>query len=161
MARIRFEQLPSLMDKRASQFDKAAEAIVQAAATVGGRAFAREMPVDTGRARSNVVATLSSEFQGVIPPYSPGTRLGKEESSNLNAALAQHQSVVRRFNIRAPSTIFFTNNVPYVPRLNSPLTPSRQTTPGFVQRAAQEARDFLRSIRRVYATTRPVSGRRR
>lgn len=74
-------------------------------------------PVDTGRARSNWQVSLDSPNEIVIQPYAPGMRLGRGETSNKNASIAQANSVI---NLRrSREKLIIQNNVPYINKLNS------------------------------------------
>lgn len=91
--------------------------------------------VDTGTARSNWRATLGAPAVGVIPPYSPGNKLGQGETANAGAAKAQQQQVISAFNIDNEAVIFITNNVPYIEKLNNGtknIAPGNMVEQGFL-----------------------------
>lgn len=88
-------------------------------------------PVDTGRARSNWVVSLSSPAPGTINPYVPGQG-GSTGASNAAAAIKQAQAQISGYN---GGSIFITNNLPYIKPLNDGS--SAQAPAGFVQAAVQ------------------------
>lgn len=90
-------------------------------------------PVDVGTARSNWIARNGSPWSFVYRAFAPGKFLGRAEGSNLGAAVAQAQGVVSRR--KTDEDIYFTNNLPYIQRLNAGW--SKQSAAGFVQRGIQ------------------------
>jgi hypothetical protein len=109
--------------------------IVQAVAIEVDQALVMATPVDTGRARSNWIASLGRPRRSVIGPYAPGKKLGLGESGNANAAMAQARAVItaRTSNGQA---VYITNNVPYIGDLNAGRSPQARPA-GFAQRASQ------------------------
>lgn len=106
-------------------------------------------PVDTGRARSNWLASLGSGRSDEIEPYSPipkGTDASKKgEGSNAQAAILQARGVIER---RQPEqTIYLSNNVDYIGDLNRGSSP--QADPGYVQAAVQVGVDIIRTSKVV------------
>jgi len=134
-----FEDMPRVINRRAVEAGNSLTRIVRKAATVGGAAVVDETPVDTGKARSNWVASINGPIETTIPPYSPGMKLGRSERANANAALSQHQSAITRFDAEKHRAIHITNNVPYLTYLNTPPGSSAQTPALFVQRSVQAA----------------------
>lgn len=92
-------------------------------------------PVDTGRARSNWIVSVSSPETNEIDPYQPGEQLGVGESGNAQSAINQAlgQIAVRKNN----QDIFIQNNVEYVKYLNEGS--SKQAPANFVQLAIANA----------------------
>lgn len=86
-------------------------------------------PVDTGRARSNWIVRIGRAWNLVYRPFAPGRHLGRGERANLNAAVAQAKAVLARR--KTDETVYITNNLPYINRLNQGY--SRQSPSGFVQ----------------------------
>jgi hypothetical protein len=110
----------------------------------------RRTPIDTGRARSNFVVRLNSPFRLTYKAYSPyrsryrggsGGTMG--EAANLQQAVAQAQGVMAR---RKPDdTVYITNNLPYIARLNdgySKLAPRNYVRAGVAAGVASAARSF-------------------
>lgn len=87
-------------------------------------------PVDTGRARANWQASLNAPPGGEIPAYSAGTA-GSTAALNAREAIAQAEGVAKRS--RPGDSIWLTNNLPYIGRLNEGS--SAQAPAGFVQTA--------------------------
>jgi len=101
--------------------------------------LARATPVDEGTARSNWITSIGSPTNVVIPPYAPGSHLGRGETTNLNYVRNQARSVAARyvnsrFIFSLPS-MFVSNSVIYIGKLNDGW--SRQARPGMVPRALQ------------------------
>jgi len=116
--RIRAENVPAQVNK-----------IVRGAVLAIDQAVVLATPVDTGRARSNWLVTLGIGASNIVPPYSPGSRLGVGESANAAGALAQARAAVA--GRRPEQSVFITNNVDYISKLNSGSSP--QAPPLFVQ----------------------------
>lgn len=86
-------------------------------------------PVDTGRARSNWQVSTGTANQATVQPFAPGRHLGRDESSNANAAINQANRII---NLRKPyEPLFIQNNVDYIQKLNTGH--SAQAGPMFVQ----------------------------
>lgn len=116
---------------RGEQVEKGVNRIVRTVALVVDREVVLGTPVDTGRARSNWIASLGSGVTDVRDPYSPGNKLGIGESSNAEGALSQAGEVISR---RQPGTdVYISNNVDYIGLLNDGS--SAQAPAGFVQSA--------------------------
>ena len=73
-------------------------------------------PIDTGVARANWKISLGTPDLTVSPPHTP------IDPSVIVA------------NYKAGGTVRITNNTRHIGILNSALTPSKQTAPGFIQR---------------------------
>jgi len=114
-----FSALPSRMNKLGGTITKGVSKLTQDVAKGIGATVVDTTPVDTGLARSNWRATISAPASGVIPPYSPGNKLGIGESANASAAKAQQKQAIEQFNVAKHDSIFITNNVPYIVALNN------------------------------------------
>lgn len=114
-----FETMPNVMDRTATNLGNAVTRIIRSAATVAGKTIVEATRVDTGRARSNWVASIGSPFTGIVPPYAPGTKLGIGESGNAAGAINQQAGVIRGFDSTKHNAIHITNNVPYIGALNN------------------------------------------
>lgn len=100
-------------------------------------------PVDTGMARSNWKITVDQPFTEILPPYSPGHRLGRGETRNAGLALLQAGRDVRKH--KHGKTIFITNNVPYIETLNTGS--SAQAPANFVVHGIMTLPPFLRTFK--------------
>jgi len=145
-----FDQMPRVLNTRAEQIRGNAKSIVQLAARVIDRGLVVETPVDTGRARSNWVTTLDVPFEGTIPAYAPGNKLGKVERANATAAIGQARRVIKTYNPKKNKSIFISNSVKdpvtgfgYIGLLNTG-THSTQTAALFVQRAIAAGIEAIR-----------------
>ena len=92
--------------------------------------LAYKTPVDTSQAISNWVVTLGAKNVGIIRPHYPG-----EYGSTRNASA---QETIQRANVvlskkKPGESIFITNNLPYIVRLNDGY--SAQAPAGFVERS--------------------------
>lgn len=112
---------------------------VRASAIVIDREVVMTTPVDTGRARSNWLVSLGSPKSGTREPYAPGD---SGNSGPANAALQMQDAAATIGQYRIGQTIFITNNLPYIQRLNDGW--SAQAPAGFVEQAVQAGRDYLR-----------------
>lgn len=101
-------------------------------------------PVDTGRARSNWLVNVGSARTDVIDAYFPGGS-GSTAPENINAALEQAKNAVAGYT--SGSTIYISNNLPYIGRLNEGW--SRQAPAGYVLQAVQAASAAVGRIRVV------------
>jgi hypothetical protein len=132
--------------KRKNEFLRNATLFVQTAARTFQEQVVEDTPVDTGRARSNWVASEGSPFDGVIEPYAPGSGLGRGEGANKEAAIAQAEGIIQGFVAREGGVLYIANNVPYIGYLNDPSTtnkPSHQSYENFIQLALQKAADAV------------------
>lgn len=91
-------------------------------------------PVDTGRARSNWRVSIGSPDSDIVEPYSPGKK-GSTSAQNTQAALGHAQTVIARYT--DGGTIWITNNVKYIGRLNEGY--SAQAPAQFVEQSVQTA----------------------
>jgi hypothetical protein len=74
-------------------------------------------PVDTGKARSNWIATLGGPADIVIMPYFPTSHGGIGETANASAAIEHAELVID--GVVPGQTINFTNSVDYIMLLNT------------------------------------------
>lgn len=129
--------------ERGRQVESGANRIKREVALIADREVVLETPVDTGRARSNWIVSLTAPILDEREPYAPGERLGKSERSNAQAAIDQGAG---RIVVAAPGqTIFISNNVSYIGRLNDGW--SAQAPAGFVQTAVLRAVGSVRGAR--------------
>lgn len=154
-----FRLIGKVMQKRAKDFPVAAARLTRTIASVIGEDVVRETPVDTGSARSNWIMLVGQIANYTIPAYVPYPKthqsayayragqaaaghvhaLGtgdKEEQGNLVAALSQHFEAIRSYDPSKDTTIYLSNHLPYIGRLN--LGSSPQTAAGFVNRAVEK-----------------------
>lgn len=125
---------------RARNAEKEINRIVRATALAVDQQVVLETPVDTGRARSNWLVGVGSSPTQTIEPYAPGTKLGKGEGANANAAIAQGAGAIAT---RKPEQdIFISNNLDYISKLNDGF--SAQAPAGFVQKAIQTGAAVIR-----------------
>lgn len=106
--------------------------IVKETALAIDRELVLATPVDTGRARSNWIASVGSSVSQEIEPYSPGEG-GSTSGANAQAAINQATAAI---NSRQPGEdIYLSNNLPYIKRLNEGH--SAQAPEGFIETAIQ------------------------
>lgn len=98
-------------------------------------------PVDTGRARSNWLVSLDSQNEAVTEAYSPGTK-GSTGGSNATSAIAQGQAMIGGY--KGGSTIYISNNLPYIQRLNDGW--SAQAPAGYIEAAVDAAAAAIGSV---------------
>lgn len=119
MATQPFSELPQVLERNRERFMKGVDKIVRKAAKEGGRTMVTATRVDTGLARSNYQASISTKFGGLVPPYSAGRMLGRGEQANLLGATQQHAGMINGWTPTKGESFFITNNVPYIGFLNS------------------------------------------
>lgn len=112
------EDLPKIFRRVKVSVERQFTTGVRETAKAGGRTMVSTTRVDTGKARSNYIATLDTPWLGDIPPYFPGKKLGFNEGANLNAALKQHGRIARRYSVRKNRSIIIANSVSYIGFLN-------------------------------------------
>lgn len=122
--------LAKRLERTAKELDqKASDAAVEAATAIV-KDLVTVTPVDTSQALSNWQVGLGEPPAGKVAPYFPGlggSTADKSAAAALRAAIAVLQK-------KKPGvTIFITNNLPYIRRLNEGY--SRQAPAGFVERA--------------------------
>ena len=112
--------------------DKFTEKLVQRLSLNVTANLIEDTPVDTGWARSNWVPSI-----GKPRSKTAGTRAAAENGSIDNAP--QSNGTLALLNYKLGPSVFISNNVPYIHRLNSGS--SRQAPSAFVQNA------ILRAVR--------------
>jgi hypothetical protein len=105
--------------------------VKQKVAIAVDQAVVRGTPVDTGKARSNWVASLGDPETTVIPPYAPTIHGGIGETANAQTAMHQAEAVIASCKPGVPIAI--ANNVDYIGKLNTGS--SRQAPAMFVEAA--------------------------
>ncbi len=138
-----FSALPRRMNKLGGTITKGVSKLAQDVAKGIGATVVDTTPVDTGLARSNWRATISAPASGTIPPYAPGVKLGIGEGANASAAKAQQKQVIERFNVAKHTSIFITNNIPYIGALNAGSSP--QSAGSMVALGLQTGRAILQA----------------
>ena len=102
---------------------------------IAARAIHREViqftPVDTGLARSNWQASAGTPILNEIPPYAPGSHLGRQETANMAGAMQQGLRAIAPVKPGVP--IFIANSVFYLESLDKGT--SSQAPAGFVAAA--------------------------
>lgn len=139
-----FSTFAARMRRRGRQVEEGVNRVVRTTALIADQNLVLSTPVDTGRARSNWQVSIGSPIESEREPFAPG-ELGSTAGPNAQAAIAQGEQVINR---RQPEeTIFITNNLPYIQRLNDGY--SAQAPVGFVQTAVQRAVEYVRTRARV------------
>ncbi len=140
-----FSALPGSMRNFNRRIQEGATRIARQVATGIGATVVDTTRVDTGAARSNWRASLDTPLTGIIPPYSPGNRLGQGETANAGAAKAQQQQVITRFNVKKNTSIVITNNISYIEKLNNGTA---RFAPGLmVEQGIQTGRAIIKAIK--------------
>lgn len=140
-----FSAMPEVMKDRTDQIGDGITTLVRRVSAAIHRSVVLGTPVDKGVARSNWVVTRDVPFSSRIPAYAPGSKLGIGETANASAAISQGLAAIGRFDARRNRSIHFTNNVPYIVKLNGGS--SRQAPALFVQRAIAEGAASIRGVR--------------
>jgi hypothetical protein len=99
-------------------------------------------PVDTSQALSNWIVTLDGKNVGRIDPHFYGER-GSTQKASAAQTIAQARQVLK--NKKPGQTIYITNNLPYIRRLNEGY--SGQAPAGFVERSVLIARKLVKKLK--------------
>lgn len=127
MANPQIENILVQLENTVSDFSKRLS--ITAASTL-----IRSTPVDTGRARSNWLVGIDQSREDTIDAYFPGSG-GNTSGPNVTRAI--NEAISRIELQRGFQSIFISNNLPYIIRLNEGS--SFQAPSGFVQSAISEA----------------------
>ena len=119
--------------------------VVRKCALVVDQSLVMGTPVDTGRARSNWIASIGTATEGIRDPYYAGKRLGVGETANASAAMAQAQQVFAKRQIG--QEIHIVNNLPYIESLDGGH--STQASPGMIGRAIDNGIEAVRRLKVV------------
>jgi len=128
-----FNQLGTRLRLRALQVRDGVNKIVKLAAGGVVREVVFATPVHTGLARSNWIASLGTPSGKTISPHSPGNKLGRGESANAIPAIRAAVTEIR--NRQFNETVFITNNLDYIGKLNNGS--STQAPANFVAKSVQ------------------------
>lgn len=142
----------------AERIESLSAAIPEAAATAANEAalaavvyLTDQTPVDTTRALSNWQVGLGRPFMFDIGPFVPGFG-GSTKAASRQQAISTARYLL---SLRRPgTTIYISNNAPYIRRLNDGW--SLQNAGGFVESAVLVAR---RHVDNVVLLSRTASGR--
>lgn len=137
------QQLATRMRLRALQVADGVDKVVRTAAFKVDQAVVMATPVDTGRARSNWIASIGAPTGDTRGPLSPGSKLGLGETNNAQASINAAKAVIdsRRFK----QSIFITNNLDYIGKLNNGS--SKQAPKNFVRKGVQAGTQAVRLIK--------------
>lgn len=110
-----FAQLPQILEKRQKQFERGVDIISRRAANAASVRAVNSTRVDTGKGRSNWLASTGVPLTIVIPPYAPGKKLGIGESGNARGAETQNRSIINSAWVPTKETVLYiANNVDYM-----------------------------------------------
>ena len=131
------------MRLRALQLSDGIDRVVKQAALAVDQSVVLATPVDTGRARSNWIVSVGAPAGGTRAAFSPGSKLGRGESNNASAAIAEGKAVI---NSKPPkAAIFISNNLNYIAELNNGS--SKQAPKNFVNKAVKEGAAQIQQIK--------------
>lgn len=85
---------------------------VRKAALAADQVAVMETPVDTGRAKANWLPSIGSPAAGTVDPPVPGDGNASETFAMLRA-----NQVIQKWQAGRGQSIFLTNNLPYIVRL--------------------------------------------
>lgn len=102
-------------------------------AILASQAVITATPVDTGRARSNWLASAGTSINEPIDREERGANTTLSEN---NAAISSRKS---------GQNVYISNNLPYIKRLNEGY--SQQAPAMFVEKAVQTAVSFLKNVK--------------
>lgn len=106
---------------------------VRKAALVADQVAVNETPVDTGRARANWIPSIGAPSGRTVDEPVTGDGHASEVFAVLNAV-----NLVSKWKAGSGHSIFFTNNLPYIERLDDGYSPQGSDMTGKAVRAAQQ-----------------------
>jgi hypothetical protein len=121
------------MAKLADNIDENSTKLQKRVALAVHQTIVLATPVDEGTARSNWQVGINGPVSGTREAYFPGKGLGISEGANADAAIREAQAVV--LSVQNASSIYITNNLPYIERLNAGS--SSQAPASFIEKAVQ------------------------
>lgn len=132
-------KLAKKLEELAKGFDKSSgKTTEKIALTILGQ-LVYSTPVDSSKALSNWQLNVGSPIKFKIDAYFPG-EFGSSQKQSAQAALEAAKKALQGRKSGEP--IYITNNLPYINRLNDGH--SKQTTPGFIERAILLGRRSVR-----------------
>lgn len=123
--------------KRGSQVKNSGVRLVRATAKKALKTLVKMTPVDTGLTRSNWRVSITARTYAVIPPYSPGKKLGLDESANRRAAISAGYDVIDRLRPgqgkSLENSLYITNNTQYIGYIHKGqfITAAQEVIAGF------------------------------
>lgn len=133
----------SKMRRLGRRVEKNSPKVARFVALAVDQAVVTATPVDTGRARSNWFASVGAPRSGVSEAYVPGSG-GSTGAANTAEAITQATAATRGLT-REGQSIYITNNLPYIGRLNQGS--SAQAPAGFVEQGVKAGVNKLREIK--------------
>lgn len=134
--------LADSFEAKARNLPIAASRAAVAVGTVIITDLANVTPVDTSRALSNWIVTLSNKSNRSIFPHVPGY-FGYTAAASIAVTIAQAKDIMSKK--KPGQTIFITNNLRYIQDLNDGK--SAQEPAGFVERGVLKGRLVVRSYK--------------
>lgn len=119
------------MRERAGQVEEGIDKVVKQVALRVDQSVVTATPVDTGRARSNWIASIGAPSLSVVEP------------TDAQTAVAGAKVVIS--SRRPTESIFITNNLDYIGQLNNGS--SKQAPKNFVRHAVQAGAATLRNVK--------------
>lgn len=116
---VNFDEIGTVLTVWGKQSYTATTTAVKAAVLAGNHTAVEATPVDKGDARSNWVVTIDEIFEGQIPAYAPGSKLGRGEAANLIGATAQGETAVATFDSQVNNEVHIQNNLDYIELLDA------------------------------------------
>lgn len=124
------------MKKRGAEVETNASQLVRNVATQLSMVLTTDAtPVKTGQARNNWVARVGTPYNGFILS-NEFDKSGQEQHAVNKVAISKH---------KGDQTIYLTNNLPYIKRLNNGW--SAQAPAGFVEKAVMNVNNLLKRAR--------------
>jgi hypothetical protein len=143
VASSNLQNFPARMKARSLEVRDGVDKVLKRAAIEVDQKVVFATPVDTGRARSNWIASIGGPAGGTRGAFSPGSKLGLGEGNNAQAAIS-----AARFTINSRSfkqAIFISNNLDYIGDLNNGS--SQQAAANFVRQGVQAGAGVIKTIK--------------
>jgi hypothetical protein len=133
-------EFEKIMNSYAVRIPKNVNKVIQKVALVIDTSLVINTPIDTGKAKSNWVASLNSPAKSVRDSYVPGKKRSTE-SAVIQAALEQAHSIVTGYDSTKGDTIYLSNSADHIVPLNTGT--SKQHPGMFIEIAIAEGKSII------------------
>lgn len=107
-----FDQMPKVVGNWAKGVQEGTDTAVRLIVEAGIDTIADHTPVDTTRAVSNWLVTISRPASGEAPPHVPGSVGGSGATAARSTTKARARGAISAY--KGAKTAYITNNVPYI-----------------------------------------------
>lgn len=107
-----FSQMPTVVNSWKEGIEAGMDAAIKSIVEAGVGTMADHTPVDTTRAVSNWLVTISRPASGEAPPHVPGSVGGSGATAARSTTKARARGAISAY--KGAKTAYITNNVPYI-----------------------------------------------